>query len=290
MNYVIENEKLKVQISDYGAELVSVYSKEQNRECLWQPDVRYWDRQAPVLFPVCGRFFNGQYVYRSNTYQMDCHGFGWTSNFTVVSSEPTTITFELTDNEETHKTYPFSFVFQVKYTLEKSTVKTDMYVKNTGNDKMYFSVGGHPGFKVPMSDGEEFEDYYVDFGEKCSPEIIHHFHSGNDFEPYPLADGQTLPLTHPLFDEDGVFLRKTTGFAAIRSKKSDRAIEVKYHNFPNVGIWHWPFTDANYVCIEPWRTLPCSNRKIPDLEKGEINLLTLDPECEYTNGFEFKII
>ena len=52
---VLENEELKIQVSDDGAELCSVYDKERGREALWTADPKVWARHAPVLFPVCGQ-------------------------------------------------------------------------------------------------------------------------------------------------------------------------------------------------------------------------------------------
>lgn len=34
---------------------------------------------------------------------------------------------------------------------------------------MYFGLGGHPGSNVPLEDGLHFEDYYLEFAEKCEP-------------------------------------------------------------------------------------------------------------------------
>lgn len=39
-------------------------------------------------------------------------------------------------------------------------------VKNLDENTMYYSIGGHPGFNVPLTEGEAFEDYYV----KMTPE------------------------------------------------------------------------------------------------------------------------
>ena len=47
----IENEVLKVEIADLGAELSSVYDKENQLERVWRADPAVWNRHAPVLFP-----------------------------------------------------------------------------------------------------------------------------------------------------------------------------------------------------------------------------------------------
>ena len=49
--YTIENEKLSVTIDVHGAELSSIYDKENDRELIWQADAAFWNRHAPVLFP-----------------------------------------------------------------------------------------------------------------------------------------------------------------------------------------------------------------------------------------------
>ena len=49
--YTIENEKLSVTIDAHGAELSSIYDKENDRELIWQADAAFWNRHAPVLFP-----------------------------------------------------------------------------------------------------------------------------------------------------------------------------------------------------------------------------------------------
>ena len=51
----MENEKLRVQISDHGAELCSIYDKETDREAVWIGDPAFWNRHAPVLFPFVGK-------------------------------------------------------------------------------------------------------------------------------------------------------------------------------------------------------------------------------------------
>ena len=46
MKRVLENDFLKVTIDDHGAELVSIYDKEKDREVIWQGDPRFWGRHA----------------------------------------------------------------------------------------------------------------------------------------------------------------------------------------------------------------------------------------------------
>ena len=40
----MENENLRVQISDHGAELSSIYDKAADREAVWIGDPAFWNR------------------------------------------------------------------------------------------------------------------------------------------------------------------------------------------------------------------------------------------------------
>ena len=105
MNYTISNDKLRVQISDLGAELQSVVNLADGCEYIWQGDAKYWGDRAPTLFPICGRFFGGKYTYRGKTYEMGSHGFAAKQVFVVSAKKEDSITFALTDNDATRAQY-----------------------------------------------------------------------------------------------------------------------------------------------------------------------------------------
>lgn len=37
----------------------------------------------------------------------------------------------------------------------------------------------------------------------------------------------------------------------LTSDKGKKSIHVNYPDMPYLGLWHWPKTDAPYICIEP---------------------------------------
>ena len=74
--HMLENEKLKVKVSDRGAELISVTEKHSGRERLWQADPAIWNRHAPILFPFVGKVNDGKYRIDGREYEMKTqHGF-----------------------------------------------------------------------------------------------------------------------------------------------------------------------------------------------------------------------
>ena len=66
--HTIENEELRVMISNHGAELSGIFDKRNNREVLWNADPKYWKRHAPVLFPNVGRFYKDTCLIGGETY------------------------------------------------------------------------------------------------------------------------------------------------------------------------------------------------------------------------------
>ena len=54
------------------------------------------------------------------------------------------------------------------------------------------------------------------------------------------------------------------------------------------GIWHMPHTDAPYVCIEPWSSLPSRKGVVEDLETQE-NLQALKAKGYYSGFFTLKL-
>ena len=68
MRYVLENEKLRVEIDSFGAELKSVKDKATGQEYMWQADAAYWGRTSPVLFPFVGKLKNDSFLHGGQTY------------------------------------------------------------------------------------------------------------------------------------------------------------------------------------------------------------------------------
>lgn len=267
MIYTIENQQIKVDISDRGAEMMSLVGKKTGFEYLWQGDATYWASRATVLFPICGRLTEGKYTFEGQTYEMILHGFAKLSNFTVVAHNRESITFELCSDDESRKMYPFDFVLRMTYTLDGASVKTAFEVRNPMDRALPFSVGGHPGFNIPFCEGEAFEDYYLEFAcrRECRKLIMSPtcYYTG-ETEPMPLEDGRILRLDHSLFDNDAIFLSDMCNKVSLKSAKNDRAITVSWDDMTHVGFWQKPHTDAPYLCIEPWHGVPAYDSKIDD--------------------------
>lgn len=266
MDFVIKNESLTVTISDKGAELMSI--KKDGCEYLWQGDPTYWAGRACNLFPICGRLTNGVYTYKGKEYEMMLHGFAKVSQFEMIEQKDDSITFLLCADNETKKMYPFNFQYFVEYALKDNTVEMKYTVKNTGNNTMYSAFGGHPGFNVPLGGEGTFEDYYMEF--KCEKPakkmVFKSCYMSDETVPFELENGKVLRLSHSLFDDDAIFIKDMCHTVTLKSDKTDRSVTVKFPDMQYLGFWHKPKSDAPYVCIEPWQSVPAYLDVVDDLE------------------------
>ncbi len=279
----LKNENLTVVLDPEGAVLHSIVK--EGLEYLWQGNPTYWKRRDANLFPYVGRLTDGVYELEGKRYPMTIHGFCIGTPFAVTEQSENHVRFTLEDSEKTFEMYPFRFAFHVDYTLEGSSIVKVCTVENRSEKEMIFGLGGHPGFNVPL-DGGDFTDWKLVFSEVCDPQRI-------DFDPanyrlagtkgdFPLKDRTTLELEHSLFDLDAIVLQDMARTVTICSEKSSRSVTVSYPDMPFLGLWHAPKTDAPYVCIEPWVSLPSHSAYVEDLNK-QAHLIHLEVGGTYTN-------
>ena len=267
MLYTLKNQNITVTFSADGAELHSV--KGHGCEYIWIGNPDIWGFKAPLVFPVCGRFQDGHYSYRGKTYDINVHGFIRPSVFTVATHTDTEICLSLSQNEETRKVYPFDFSLKVWYILEGNRLTCRFDMENTGEDLLPITMGGHPGFNVPLDGKGSFEDYYLEFHEDCYPDqflLSERFLLSGKREARLLEDSRILRLRHDLFDHDAIFMSRVANSVTLKSDKTDRFVTLEYADMPYLGVWHKPHTEAPFVCVEPWCGLPGTDGEFEDLE------------------------
>ncbi len=267
MTHILKNKYLTVQISELGAEIISV--KKGQCEYMWQRDEKYWACCAPIMFPVCGRLFDGKYTYGGKEYSLQNHGFVRRTIFDVKEKSDEKIVFITKESETTLKQYPFSFSLEISYELKENAVYSQIVVTNTGDDILPFATGAHPGFCVPIDDKGSFSDYYIEFEEGVSPSHLLFapacLQTGKK-KALKLDKGYRLHLYHEMFDNDAIFMSGAGTKATLKSDKTDKFVTVCYEGFSYLGLWHKPQSDAPYVCIEPWCGLPSYDGVIDDFE------------------------
>ncbi|SFC59246.1 Galactose mutarotase [Flexibacter flexilis DSM 6793] len=253
MNTTIKNNFLSVSVNNLGAELTSIRRVSDGREYLWQAGTQYWSRHAPVLFPIVGKLRNNEYRFQTHTYSLSQHGFARDMEFDLVGRETDRLLYKLTSDSVTMGIYPFEFEFYIGYQLIDNNLNVNYWVKNTGKDTMYFSVGGHPAFNINVEEGETIEDYYLYFSEPETQPLysLENGLIGGIAEEKFLDNTQKLLLHCNIFDKDALIFKNLRSESVILfNKQNTYALGMYFKGFPNFGVWSKK--DAPFVCLEPW--------------------------------------
>lgn len=293
MNRVLENERLKVTVSDAGAELVSVWDKERGVERIWRGDSAVWGRHAPILFPFVGKVAGGKYGYRGSEYKMTSHGFARDREFELVDADERSVTHVLRWNEESLKIYPFRFALYVKHSFDEGNpcrikiewkvvneegIENQGNIGNQGNTEntdnigrtMLYGIGGHPAFTYPK--GVSATDCSLRIGGSgLGKALEYHLLDAEGCidmsESYKLElDGGRAAITEHMFDKDAlIVLGQQIECAELLDETGRAYVSMSCEGFPYFGIWSKKVDE--FVCLEPWYGIADAAGHDGDIEK-----------------------
>lgn len=273
----LENTELKIAISEKGAELQEVFSKDTQLEYLWSGDPLFWGKKSPVLFPIVGTLKNNQFTHNGENYQLSRHGFARDKNFKLTESGNHRVSLTLDADEETLTQYPFLFRFSIIYEIKKNTLSCTYHIANIDIKPMYFSVGAHPAFKIPLEDHLAFDQYYLEFNQVetagkwpiTSEGLI-------DETPAPFFHSNNrINLSKELFYGDAlVFKQLESSSIRLSNDQSKHGFLFSWSEFPYMGIWS--AKDAPFVCLEPWCGIADSIHASGELKEKE-GMILLTP-------------
>lgn len=249
-NHILENEFLRVTIVDAGAELISVWDKVAGQERIWTGEPSVWNRHAPILFPFVGKVKDGKYRIGEKEYAMKTqHGFARDMVFACVEATEASVTHCLTATEQTRAIYPFEFKLTVCHKLLGKRLAIEWVIENLGEDRMFFSIGGHPGFMAP--EGLRKEDCLIAFPGKAELQYISANPSG-----FIVTQPKTLHLQNGLAswqaDIPDTWIFEDHQVQSVGIARPDGTLFVTLHceTFPMLAVWANP--DGPFICLEPW--------------------------------------
>lgn len=290
MKYSIQNEFLKIEVLEKGAELCSIKSVSSDQEFMWQADPGIWGSHAPNLFPVIGCLKENGFIHKGKEYPMPKHGFIRNNeNIQLHSKSENELCFVLKSNENTRKVYPFEFEFYIHYILDGSKLQVKHDVINTNQNKLFFCLGGHPAFACPLKEGEKYSDYYLEFeqNETANTWLIVDNGLIGQKGKLILEKNNRIELTPDLFANDAlIFKNLKSSFVQLKSKNSNFSLKISLDDFPYLGLWAKP--NAPYVCIEPWIGIADSYDSNREFSEKEI-IQSLDPEKTFSATYTIKI-
>ena len=254
MNYRLDNGVLEINVASKGAELISL-KDETGKEYLWQGDEKYWGRQSPILFPFVGRLKKQEYTYEGKKYPMMQHGFARDMEFSVIEEKADEIWFEIKDDGETYKLYPFHFSLKIGYRLVENRIEVLWKVENIDTKTMYFNIGAHPGFFCPIDGEKDKVGYALEFNSKGNPKYY-----GADYDTglrfsklheLKLENGRSI-ITKEYFDETTyIFEDNQISEVSLVKPSGEKYVTVRF-DMPILAVWSKERADAPFVCLEPW--------------------------------------
>ncbi len=287
MEYILKNNELEAVISSKGAELIQLKDKDQiNRMHTQNPDT--WNRVSPILFPQISKTRDFMYKVDHQEYFMPMHGFFRNMDIKPVKQTKDSLVFKIKDNEETWKVYPYHFSFSVCYELIQNTLKVSFLVSNEGQKTLYYMIGGHPGFKVPLFEDEKYEDYFLKFPNKETVNAMQVVdgYLANVYKPC-LNQQDEICLHHDLFNPDAIVMRGLTSpYVDLKSKNHLKSIRFHFSDFEILSVWSLTKKQANFVCLEPWNGI--QKEFVVDHEK--MNVLSLKPNASQSFSYSIEII
>jgi len=259
MDYILENEYLKVTVTTWGAQLKSVIRKCDGVEHMWHADKSVWGYHAPILFPFCGKVKDGMIETRGQHFEnLPQHGFARIGEHTILQHTQNTVVLELRDSEATMAMWPYAFRLITTYTLDADTVHHTLTVVNTDHEPISFGIGYHPGFTIPFDENHVATDYEFRFDTPQSPLCLNcmptGLFKGNTY--YLGYHTDTIPIDENLFSNDSHCMAGLTAKTlGVYEKGTGRGVVCDISRFPYTLIWSKPGM-PRFVCIEPWHAIP----------------------------------
>ena len=246
--HILENNDLRVTVADAGAELISVYDKKRQAERIWTGDPAVWNRHAPILFPFVGRVMDGKYRIGDREYPMKTqHGFARDMDFACVEETGDTVAHCLNATDWTRTVYPYAFSLTVRHRLEGRRLYVEWTVENRGNEEMFFSIGGHPGFLVP--EGARKEDCFILFPGMEGLSYIQASKAGYALSEKKRLSGPCAPYQEDVPDT-WIFENNQVKQVGVAAPDGTPYVMLNCEQFPMLAVWANP--KGPFICLEPW--------------------------------------
>lgn len=129
---------LKIKISNKGAELNSLTF---NGKEMLHDGKKFWNRQAPVLFPMVGRLRDNKTIIDEKEYEIPQHGLAKDMIFDLIEENEYRKVYKTESNEEILKMYPFKFELYTTYEIKDDELIVKYKVVNNEETKtMLFGI------------------------------------------------------------------------------------------------------------------------------------------------------
>ena len=209
-----------------------LYSDPENLESTERPRCG-----IPFLFPIFGRLKQGKYIWQQHEYAMEIHGFAHTSEWTVQTQTPDSLTLVLEANEQTLAQYPFRFRVTLTFCVENGSLTIRQKYENLGAQPMPYNYGFHPYFLT-----EQLQDLQVE----ANADTLFYFTAG----AAPFGHGKiglSVPDGAP---ETGAALMGARSPTVLHNKTTGKSLTMEFDESFHTHVL-WAPAGAEFLCVEP---------------------------------------
>ena len=289
MEIKLENSNVIAKVRSKGAELFSIVSIGTGLEYMWSGDPAFWGKTSPVLFPIVGTLKDDKFFIDGNRHTLSRHGFARDSEFEVRQLSSDKAQFTLNSSEDSLKKYPFDFSLTMTYSLSANFLSVEYSVENKSNRDMFFSLGAHPAFKVPLINGTLYEDHYLEFNKsETAPRWPISDKGLIKEEPVPFLDNvERINLNKELFYDDAIVLKYlNSNVISLKATTHSHGLDFHFEGFSYLGLW--AARNADFVCIEPWCGIADSVNHDQDLRKKE-GIEAINPKATWSRAWKVRL-
>lgn len=150
----------------------------------------------------------------------------------------------------------------------------------------YLEFGGHPGFKLDMSQ----EEYYFEL-EQEEKEVEFMEVDGNYISNKPaknlLENQRRMNIEKDSFLNDAIMMKNLKSKNIYLKQKNNNKVilEFNFSDFPILAIWKVP--EASFICLEPWFNTADKVEETGYFKDKE-GIMTLMPKEEFECKFSVK--
>jgi galactose mutarotase-like enzyme len=257
----LENSHVSLAISEHGAEPQSLVNKQTRTEYIWGGNPTYWQRHAPILFPLSGPTKDSKIAVEGKEFVLPNNGFARDMDFSIGKVTDKTASLVLEESDASLSMYPFGFRLIADYTLNDDgfTIKTTVESKTDG---MRFIYALHPAFNLAINEGADLDSYSILFSdeEKLERNIM----VNKVFEKQPGGvSGKVMRLSRADLDKGPIVLNNVKSKkVTLSSSKGNHGVDILMGSLHTLVCWSPEGKKAPFVCIEPMYSFGDATRPI----------------------------
>lgn len=261
---------IRIESKKNGAEIISI--KKDDIEMM-HDGIEFWQRHAPILFPIVGQLKDGTTIIEDKEYKMGQHGFARDMEFFELEKSENLHRYVLKSDLKTKEKYPYEFELYVSYIVNEKSVITRYEVVNKDDKEILFGLGGHPAFKCDYSK----EEYEIIFNKEETNIEFLELENGlvSNKKAANILKDNKIELLKNTFENDAIIMKNINSNKVVLRNKitKQEVLNFDFTGFSYLALWSK--IDAPFICIEPWfNTADCTNSN--GIFKNKENVIKLN--------------